>query len=411
MGYTLAQKILAKKSGRTEVLPGEIIWAKPDLITRSDGALPGDMDIRIDPDRIALCIDHYFMPTSQDAAKRHRTFREVAKKYGIKHFYDIGRGGIQFQLLAEEGLIRPGMLVVTLDPHVSTFGAFGTYSVAVAGDYIQALRTGEVWLKVPQTMKVNISGSFPKGVTSRDLFEKIMADIGLGGALGKVIQYTGPTLSAMSIESRMVLCNLVLFLSAETAIIEPDQKVNDYVKARGKEPVEVLQGDNDAEFVKVLNYDVSKLEPLVVVPPDVDHVKTIGEVVGIEINQACLGTCASGRMEDLRLAAQILKGRKVHPQVIFTIVPITPRIHREAAREGLLDIFWEAGAVVGPPSCAPCTPRACGWLLPGERCISTGPMNIPGRMGSTEAEIYLGNPATVAASAVEGKIADPREFL
>lgn len=413
MGYTLTQKILAKKSGREEALQGEVIWAQPDLISRYDGpTLNADVDVRIDPDRIALAIDHEFMPKSEGAAKAHRAMREIARKYNIKHFYDIGRTGIQFQLLAEKGLIRPGMLIVDLDPHVSTYGAFGTYSIGVSKDYVQAYRTGEVWLKVPQTLRVNVTGNFGDGVTSRDLFEEIIGDIGPGGALGQVVQYTGPTVAQMSVESRMVLCNLVQFLSAETAIIEPDQKIHDYVKVRTDKPYETLESDIDAEYARVLDYDVSELEPMVVTPPDMYHVKTINEVAGIEIDQAFLGTCASGRMEDLRLAARILKGKQVHPRVRFVIVPITPQIHREAAREGLTDIFWEAGALVGPPGCGPCTERrGYGWLLPGERCISTGTLNIPGRMGSPKAEIYIGNPATVAASAVTGRITDPRKLL
>ncbi|MFC2000880.1 aconitase/3-isopropylmalate dehydratase large subunit family protein [Chloroflexota bacterium] len=415
MGETLVQKILAKKSGKKKVIPGEVIWVQPDLIAQysityfSGGStLP---DVRINPDRIAISPDHHFMPKGENEAKSHATMREMAKKYNIKNYHDIGQTGIQFQLLAEKGLVRPGMLIVHADSHVSTYGAFGTYAVGVGRDYVQAYRTGEVWLRVPQTLKINVTGKFPEGVTSRDLFEKILADIGPGGAIGQAIQYTGPAVSAMSIESRMVLCNSVVFMSAETAIIEPDQKILEYVKARTTGTFEALKGDASAEYTKVLNYDVSKLEPQVVMPTAVYHVKTIKEAAGIEIDQAFIGTCASGRMEDLRLAARILKGRKIHQGTRLVIAPITPEIQRDAAREGLTDIFWEAGALVGPPSCGMCLQGGYGWLLPGERFISTGTLNLPGRHGSPEAQTYLANPATVAASAVSGKITDPREFL
>ncbi len=410
MGETLVQKILAKKSGGRKVAPGEVIWAQPDLIAQYRGAqtIP---DVRIDPDRIALTPDHQFVPKGEDEAKSHAGMREMAKKYSIKNYDDIGRAGIQFQLLSEKGLIRPGMLIVHIDPHISTYGAFGTYSYGVASDYIQAYRSGEVWLKVPQTLKANVTGKFAEGVTSRDLFEKILGDIGPIGALGQVVEYTGPVVSAMSIESRMVLCNLVMFLSAETAIIEPDQKVLDYVKTRTDRTFEALYGDAHAKYSRVLHYDVSNLEPQVVMPTARYHVKTVGEAAGIEIDQAYIGTCVSGRMEDLRLAAQILKGRKVHQRVRLVITPITPEIQRDAAKEGLTEIFWEAGALVGPPSCGMCYQGGFGWVLPGERLLSTGTLNLPGRQGSPEAETYLANPATVAASAVEGEITDPRKFL
>lgn len=408
MGLTMVQKILAKKSGKEKVVPGEVVWAKPDLISRYDYRIQ-DFDIRIDPDRVALSIDHFFLANSEGTAKTHRTMRELAKKYGI-HFYDIGRTGTQFQLLAEEGLVRPGMLIINVDSHVSTFGAFGTYSIGVGEDFKQALLIGEVWLKVPETLKVNVSGKFADGVTSRDLFERILGDIGPAGAIGQVVEYSGPAVLAMSIDSRMVLCNLAQFFSAYTALIAPDQEICDYVKTRSDKPFEALQSDSDAQYVKVLNFDVSKLEPMVAAPPDPHHVKTVKEVAGTEIDQAFIGTCACGRAEDLRLAARILRGRRVHSRVRFLIAPITPRIYHMAVREGLTDIFLEAGAVVGPPGCGACAGRI-GYLLPGETCISTSTLNIPGRMGSPEANIYLASAATVAASAVEGRIADPRKFF
>jgi 3-isopropylmalate/(R)-2-methylmalate dehydratase large subunit len=410
LGLTIAQKILANKSNRKNIQPGDVIWVKPDLVAQY--VIFGDVpDIRIDPDRIAITMDHHFMPKGEGEARDQAVMRETARKYHIDNFEELGRTGIQHQLLGEKGLIRPGMLIVHLDPHVSTYGAFGAYGCSVANDGIEAMRTGEVWLKVPQTLKINVTGEFAKGVTSRDLFEKIVSDIGPTGALGQVVQYSGPAISAMSIESRMVLCNSVIFLCAETAIIEPDQKLLDYVNSRSTKAFEPIYSDADAQYSQIINYDVSKLEPQVVMPSAVYHVKPIKDVPPVSIDQAFIGTCASGRMEDLRLAAKILKGRKVHPSVRLTIAPITPEIQLAAVREGLTEIFLQAGALVGPPSCGMCLQTGYGFLLPGERFISTGTLNLPGRNGSPEAETYLANPATVAASAITGKITDPREFL
>ncbi len=410
MGHTLAQKMLAAKCGRKEVQPGEIVWAQPDLIAQYMHSA-GIPDIRIHPDRVAITIDHTFVPKGEAEARSHANMRETARKYKISNFGEVGRTGVQFQWLAERGLVRPGMLIVHLDPHVSTYGAFGTYSCGIGSDYLQAYQTGEVWLRVPQTVKIDVTGRFADGVTSRDLFGQIINEMGPLGALGQVVQFDGPTVSAMSIESRMVLCNMAMFLSAETAIIESDRKIVDYVKSRTARPFEVFQSDADADYARMLNFDVSDMAPQIVMPDAVYHVESVKAVAGVAIDQGFIGSCASGRMEDLRLAARVLKGRKVHPNVRLVIAPITPEIQKEAAREGLTEIFWEAGALVGPPSCGMCMQLGYGFLLPGETLISTATMNVPGRLGSPEAESYLANPATVAASAVAGKISDPREFL
>jgi 3-isopropylmalate/(R)-2-methylmalate dehydratase large subunit len=412
MGLTLAQKILARKSGRPEVTPGEVIYAEPDLVLLYDW--PGlDFlmnDIRINPDKIVLNIDHFFVANSEESARVHDNFRKIAHKYGIKNFYDVGRSGVGFHLIAEKGHVKPGTLIMHADAHVSTFGALGAYAVGVGGDMMSVFLLGKAWLKVPGTIKVNVTGQFQKGVTSRDLFEKIEGDLGPDGGTGNVFEFTGPSISDMSIESRMVLCNSVQYLAAETAIINPDKRTIGYVKSVTRESFEALRSDADAVYSKTVDYDVSSLEPQVVCPPDVYYVKQIKDTEGTSINQAFIGTCASGRMEDLRLAARVLKGRKVNPNVRLLITPITPLIAEQAAREGLIEIFLRSGAVVGPPTCGPCF-GGFGFLLPGEVAITTGTLNVPGRMGSIDASIYMGNPATVAASAVEGKITDPRKFL
>lgn len=412
MGYTISQKILAKKSGKEHVHPGEIIYAKPDLLWLYDWpGFDGLMrNILIDPERVGINIDHFFSPSTEAIAKLHRNFRATAKKYNIKKFYDIGKTGIGFQLFAEKGNIRPGMLVMHIDPHVSTMSALGAYCIGVGGDVMAGFLTGEIWLRVPETLKVTLTGTFQDGVTSRDVFEKLLQDLGPDGAQGKVVEFTGPAVRAMNIESRMVLCNSVQYLSAETAIVGPDEKTFAYLQGRTTIPYEIFESDPDAQYAQEVTYDVYEIEPMVVTPPDVFYVKSVKDAAGKKIDQALIGTCAGGRIDDLRIAARILKGKKVHPDVRFLVFPITPQTQSDANKEGLIDILIEAGALIGPSTCGPCY-GGFGQLLPGETCLSTGTLNIPGRMGSTEAEVYMANPATVAASALQGEIVDPREFL
>ena len=364
-------------------------------------------NINIDPARVAYNIDHYFSPPNQQIAKLHRNFRATAEKYGIEKFFDVGQTGIGFQLFAEKGLIRPGMLVAHADPHVSTLSAFGAYCIGIGADVISIFLTGKAWIKVPETIRVDITGSFAEHVTTRDLFEKIVADIGPDGAIGKVIEFSGPGLADISMESRMVLCNSVQYLSAETAIIPSDAVTAAYLRDISDEPVTAVASDADASFAEVLTYDVSRLEPMVVTPPDVYYVKPAAAVTGTKIHQAIIGTCAGGRIEDLRIAAGLLKNRKVKPGVRFMVTPITPGVMAQASKEGLIETIIAAGALVGPPSCGTCY-GGLGQLLPKEVCISTGTLNIPGRLGSTEADIYMANPAVVTASAICGEITDPR---
>ena len=409
MNLTISQKIIAAACGKDTVTPGEIVHVEPDLVMLYDWpGFDGLMrTINIDPDRVALNIDHYFSPPNEQIAKLHRNFRSTVKKHGIKKFYDVGNTGIGFQLYAEKGDILPGTFVAHADPHVSTLGAFGAYCLGIGSDVISIFLTGKAWIKVPETILINLHGTLATHVTSRDIFEKIVADIGPEGAQGKVIEFAGPGLNNMSMESRMVLCNSVQYLSAETAIIAADDVTREYLSHTTKEPWQPVSGDEGASYATVMEYDLSTIEPMVVTPPDVYYVKPIKDVLGTKIDQAIIGTCAGGRMEDLRIAAAILKDHPVAPGVRFMITPITPAIMADASREGLIEIFVKAGALVGPPSCGTCY-GGLAQLLPGETCISTGTLNVPGRLGSTEADIYMANPAVVTASAVCGKITDPR---
>lgn len=412
MGQTIAEKILSKKIEEQDYRAGEVVFIEPDLAMLYDWPGFDGMlrEINIDPDKVILNIDHFFIQSNEEQAKVLRNFRLTQKKYKLKHFYDVGRSGIGYQLLVEKGHIQPGLLGVHADPHVSTFGAFGAYMTGVGGDIMSVFQIGKCWIKLPETLMVRIHGKFPNGVTSRDLFEKILKDLGPDGALGRVIEYTGSTISEMSMESRMVLCNSVQYLAAETAIIGADETTAEYLKGYGIHNIELVQSDPDANYARTVEFDVSTLEPQVVTPPDVYYIQSIKDVEGIELHQAMIGTCASGRIEDLRLAARVLKGKKVHPGVRLFISPITPTTYAHAAEEGLIRVFAEAGAILGPSSCGFCY-GGFGYLLPGENAITTGTLNIPGRMGSIYSNIYMGNPATVAASAIEGRITDPRKHL
>ena len=360
MGYTISQKILAAKCNKSHVAPGEIIYAEPDLLWLYDWpGFDGLMrNIMIDPDRVGINIDHHFSPSTQGIAKLHRNFRATAKKYNVKKFYDIGNTGIGFHLFAEEGHIRPGMLVMHIDPHVSTMSALGAYCIGVGGDVMAGFLTGKIWLRVPETLKVTLTGTFQDGVTSRDVFEKLLQDLGPDGAQGQVVEFGGPAVHEMNIESRMVLCNSVQYLSAETAIIGPDEKTLEYLQGKTDVPYEPLVSDPDAEFAQEITYDISEIEPMVVTPPDVFYVKNVREVAGTKIDQALIGTCAGGRLDDIRIAARILKGKKVHPDVRFLVFPITPQTQRDANREGLIDTLIEAGVLIGPSTCGPCYGRA-----------------------------------------------------
>jgi len=409
MSQTISEKILARAAGRAGVRPGEVIFVKPDLVAIYDW--PGfdamTRDFRIDPSKVAINFDHFFIAHNELEAKTHRNFRKTVQAQGVKCFYDVGKGGIGFHLLAEKGHIRPGMLIVHVDMHVSTFGALGCYAVGVGGDVYGAFRLGEVWLKVPDTVRCILSGHFQRGVTSRDLFEFILKELGPAGAVDDVFEFTGPAVDAMSMDSRMVLCNSVQYISAQTAIINPDDCMRTYLRQRGIQPFKDASSDPDASYRRTIEYDITGIEPQVVVPPDVFNVRNVSEVAGTKIDQVYIGSCASGRMEDLQLVSQIWERKKIHPGVRVMVTPITQSVYEEAARKGVLTTIAAAGAVVTPPTCGPCY-GGFGFLMPGETCLATSTLNIPGRMGSTEASIYLSSAATAAASALTGQITDPR---
>lgn len=417
MGMTIAEKILAKHSGRGKVKPDEIVNAQVDLAMIHDALGPRVIRILEEcgvkvvwgPDRVVAIIDHWFPATTVEIAINHRTLREFVKKYGIKHFYE--GHGVCHQVLPEKGHILPGELIIGVDSHTTTYGAFGSLAIGVgATDMAVALATGELWFKVPETIRFQIEGKLPKMVMSKDLILKIIGDIGVDGASYKSVEFHGETIREMSVDSRMTITNMILETGAKTGIIEPDEKTIGYVKSRTNKLFQVVKADTNAEYQDVIEIVASKLDPQVAKPHSPENVAPVPEVEGVEINQAFIGSCTNGRIEDLRTAAYILRGKEVHPDTRLIIIPASREVFLLAVREGLIETFIRAGATVYSSSCGPCFGGSQGVLAPQDVCLSSSNRNFMGRMGSKEAKIYLASPATVAASAVEGRITDPRKF-
>jgi len=359
------------------------------------------------PEKFVVVVDHApEQALGPESSEMEKAMREWMERDNVVNFYDTGRGGLMCQVIAEKGHVRPGMMVLSGDPESEACGALGAF-VKGGEDDLMPLAIDELWLEVPEVVKCFIVGKFGRGVLSIDLRYKLLGDLGEG--FGKFIEFQGPTIADMNIDQRMNLCSS-LYLIGSNGIIAADQKTINYVRSRTQVPFEVVRSDADAKYEKTYEYNVSKLEPQVVFPPSTSNTKDVAEAEGIGINQAFIGGCTNGRLDDLRIAARIFKGRKLHPRVRMFVTPISQEVHLNALKEGLISVFVDAGAVVTIPSCGVC-PGHIGRLAAGEVCISTSTVNTPGRMGSMEAEIYLASPATVAASAIEGKIVDPRKYL
>ncbi len=424
MGKTIAEKILSKACGR-EVTPGEIVYPEPDLVVVTDTQVyTNGMNIititevlrglgltrLAHPDKYLVTRSHTVPVISVNGASLVKKLRETVAEQGIRHFFDEGRHGVEHNLSIEKGFVRPGMLVFGGDTHMTQAGAVGALGIALSFELPTVFATGTTWIEVPKTIKVELTGSLPHGVFSRDAIFWIIGDIGAERADYRVIEFTGPGLKKIGIEGRMTICDVCAEIGVKSAIAEPDEKTVNFVKARSKETFEVFRSDADADFEQVFQYDLSKLVPMVAIPPTPDNVRPITAVAGTRIQQASLGSCANGTVEDLRVASRILKGKKVHPDVRMIVCPATMGVFEEAAREGIIATLLTAGAVVTEPSCGICL-GLFSHLAAGDTCIATITRNDPGRLGSPEADIYLASPATVAASAIKGEITDPREYL
>jgi len=415
MGKTISEKIIAKSSRQSEVNPGEVVWVVPDLTATCDFITMDYVtpDIEAlgatklkDPEKIAIIIDHHVPPRSAEEAALHVQTRTWAQKHGVRLYEGLGIG---HQVMIELGLARPGMFVANTDAQVTGVGGIGAFAIG-ALPLLEIYTRGKTWIKVPEVIRYNIAGKLPKGVMARDVMHMIVSEIGPDGALYKAMEFGGPTVSEMSIDERIAMCNIANHPGAKAAIVNPDEKTISYVRSRTNFTFEAITSDPDATYEKTLSFDVSNLEPYVAAPSEVYNCKPLRQVEGTPLDVGYIGSCAGGRLEDLRAAATILKGKRISPNFRLYVVPTSQMIMETACREGLVEIFVQAGASVFPPTCDFCW-GALGVLAPGETAITTGTLNIAGRMGSHEARIFLANAYSIAASAIEGRIVDPRAYL
>jgi len=415
----ISEKILAAASGTNEVRPGEIVEAKVDtaMVNEITGPLAIEAFHKIgiervwDSRRVVMILDHQIPADSVRSAELHKIMREFAGEQNIRHFYDVGMGGVCHQVMPEKGHVRPAELIVGADSHTCTYGAFGAFGTGIGSTETAAVfATGEIWLRVPESIRINVDGSFRRFVTPKDLILNIIGKIGADGAIYKAVEFTGPSIQKMRISGRMTVCNMAVEMGAKTGIINPDEITSSYVKSRTDKPFKELRSDADAAYERTLQVNVDSLEPQVACPHTVDNVKPISEVEGIPVDQAFIGSCTNGRLEDLRLAAEFLKDKRINDGVRLLVTPASQEIYIGALQEGLLEVFVRSGAFVCNPTCGACFGGHMGLLAPKETCISTSNRNFIGRMGSPQAEIYLASPATVAASAITGEITDPRRL-
>jgi len=418
MGMTITQKILAEHAGKEEVYPGELVMCKVDIALANDVTAPIAIKQikkiganRVwDNERIALVPDHFVPAKDIKAAEQVKMMRDFAKEFNIKLFWPEGRVGIEHALLPEQGVVVPGDVVIGADSHTCTYGALGAFSTGVGStDMAYAWLTGEVWFKVPEQMKFIYYGKRQKWVSGKDIILYVIGMIGVDGALYKTMEHTGEAIRELPMDDRFTICNMAIEAGAKNGIIEPDEKTLEYVKGRAKRPYKLYKSDPDAEYSEIYEVDVSKIEPQVAFPYLPSNTRPVTEATHVTIDQVVIGSCTNGRISDLRIAAQILKGKKVNPNVRCIVIPATQEIYRQALKEGLIDIFLDAECVVSTPTCGPCLGGHMGILAKGERAVATTNRNFVGRMGHPESEVYLASPAVAAASAVLGRIAHPDE--
>ena len=419
MAMTMTQKIIAAHAGLDSVRAGELVSAKVDLVLGNDVTAPVAVsefkkcgcEGVFDCGKVVLVMDHFTPNKDIKAAGQVKTVREFAADKGITHFYDVGEMGVEHALLPELGLVAPGDLVIGADSHTCTYGALGAFATGVGStDLAAAMLTGELWFKVPQSIKFVIYGKLKKWVSGKDLILNIIGRIGVDGALYQAMEFTGETISKLPMADRFSMANMVIEAGAKNGIFAPDAITKEYIKNRAKRPYKFYASDADAGYSQIIEIDAGKLEPQVAFPHLPSNVKGVSKAGKIKIDQSLIGSCTNGRIEDLRMAAKILKKRKAAPHVRLIIAPATPHIYKQAMQEGLLEIFMKADAVITPPSCGACLGGHLGILAAGERAVATTNRNFVGRMGHPKSEVYLASPAVAAASAVLGRIASPEEL-
>lgn len=419
MGHTLAEKILAAKCARKQVVPGEFITARVDLVLASE--LSAVLAIEefekingatiFDPQKVVFVMDHFTPNKDIRSAEIVKRCRAFAKQHGIR-LYGVGRAGIQHILLPEQGWVLPGDLIAGADSHTCTYGFLGAFGTGIGStDAAAAMVLGEIWLKVPQSVRVTYHGQLRPYVGGKDLILYTISKLGVDGARYQAMELGGETISQLGMADRFAMANMGIEAGAKTALIQADDKTLQYAKQRSGSRGEVFKSDADAEYAATYEIDVSRLEPCVAVPYLPENVKPASELSDIEIDQVVIGMCTNGNLEDMRAAAQVLKGRQIHPRVRAIIIPGSQKVYLDALREGLIEIFIEANCAVSTPTCGPCLGGHMGVLASGERCVSTSNRNFRGRMGHPESEVYLANPYVAAASALAGRIVPPSEVL
>ncbi len=416
---TLIEKILAAHAGKEKVSPGEFVNVGVDLVLANDITAPiaireferiGSKGV-LSPHKVVMVPDHFVPNKDISSAEQANLVRQFCDRQGILYF-EVGRMGIEHVLLPEQGLVLPGDVVIGADSHTCTYGALGAFATGMGStDIAAAMATGDIWMKVPSTIKFIYHGSLGKWVRSKDLILHTIGAIGVDGALYSAMEFTGDAVDALSMDGRFTMANMAIEAGAKAGIFRVDNETLDYIKSRAKRPYDVYEPDSNAQYAKVIEYDISTIEPQIARPHSPANVVPISQIGKIKIDQAVIGSCTNGRLEDLALAAEILKGRHVHPRVRCIIIPGSQQVYLDSLRDGLIEAFVMAGAIVSTPTCGPCLGGHMGVLAAGERAISTTNRNFIGRMGSPKSEVYLANPAVAAASAVAGKITSPEDVI
>jgi 3-isopropylmalate/(R)-2-methylmalate dehydratase large subunit len=415
----MTEKMLARHAGRKQVEAGEMIDVQVDIVMAND--ITGPLAIKefrkigidrvFDPKRVIFVSSHFTPAKDIQSAQQAGILRKFAREQQAIYF-EIGRGGIEHVVLPEQGLVVPGQVVVGGDSHTCTYGALGCFATGMGStDIAAALATGEVWMRVPPTIKFVYHGERPPWVSAKDMILQTIGAIGVEGARGAVMEFTGEAVADLSMEGRLTMANMAIEAGADAGLFPVDEKTLEYVKARAKWPYEVVASDPDAKYIQVHEFDVSHMEPMVACPYDPANIKPVSQVDQRPLDQVFIGSCTNNRIEDLRIVADLLRGRTIHPDIRCIIIPGSVEVERQALREGLLEIFQQAEAVIAPPGCGPCLGGYMGVLGPGERAVSTSNRNFRGRMGHRDAEVYLASPAVAAASAVLGRVASPAEIV
>lgn len=427
MGHTLAEKIIAahvpaaeQGDRQVEVWPGDVVETRVDFVLANDVTGPiaiaefeklGVSNV-FDRERVSLVTDHFTPNKDIKSAEQCRILREFARKQGLSNYHELGRGGIEHVLLPEQGLVLPGEVIVGADSHTCTYGALGAFATGMGStDIAVAMATGCIWIRVPETVRFIYQGEFQPWVGGKDLILYTIGHIGVSGALFQAMELAGPAIRALPLDGRFSMANMVVEAGAVAGMFEVDERVLAYVEGRAIRPYRVCQADEDAAYAQVIEIDVGQIEPQVAFPHLPENVRPVSRATDVHIDQAVIGSCTNGRLDDLRVAAELLRGRHVHPNVRCIILPGTQQVYLDALREGLIEAFVLAGAAVGTPTCGPCLGGHMGILAAGERAVSTTNRNFRGRMGHPDSEVYLAGPAVAAASAVMGRIALPDEVL